>query len=42
MKVPKNKEIDLKLINKFFVKKYTCQTDHSTYLELFLVLALYM
>jgi|GEM_PF-4638196 len=42
MKVPKNQQIQPKLINKIFVKKTTSKADHSTYLALFLVLALNM
>ncbi|PBQ34130.1 hypothetical protein CNR22_20910 [Sphingobacteriaceae bacterium] len=42
MKVPKNQQIKPKLINKIFVKKTTFVIPLSTYLELFLVLALNM
>lgn len=42
MKVPKNKQIQAKLINKFFVKKTTYTVTDSVCERLFLVLALYM
>lgn len=42
MKVPKNQQMKAKLINKIFVKKSTSVILLSTYLELFLVLALNM
>jgi hypothetical protein len=42
MKVAKNKVLQLKLINKNFVKKTRYIINLTTYLKLFLVLALYM
>jgi len=42
MKVPKNQELQAKLMNKIFVKKSGFNGSHSCYNALFLVLALYM
>jgi len=42
LKVPKNLQINPKLINKIFVKNSSSEIPLSTYLELFLVLALNM
>lgn len=35
MKVAINRQIHLKLINKIFVKKTNCTTDHSVYKDYF-------
>ncbi len=42
MKVPKNQQLQVKLINKNFVKKTTCKIYQTDYFNLFLSLALYM
>ncbi len=42
MKVPKNQEFEAKLINKIFVKNYTCKKRKTVFKTIFLIVAQYM